>query len=244
MNETKEKFIEQQHELQKEINLNTDNTPMKKLNIRDIISIMLNIVIVVFTVIGTYVMMTNLKRGTGLTSSGLRNLKYFTVLSNEFCGIIAFIWLIFRFIHKKLPVILKLMAAASVALTFIIVAALLAPMYPELNLYQGSNFWFHLIIPLTAMPEFITMRVEEPIPFRYTFIAATPSLVYGFGYLINILINGIGKWPNTNDWYGFLNWGYPIGFVLFAINVLMNWVMACIVRFFNKKVNQKIFKSL
>lgn len=101
MNETKEKFIEQQHELQKEINLNTDNTPMKKLNIRDIISIMLNIVIVVFTVIGTYVMMTNSKSGTGLTSSGLRNLKYFTVLSNEFCGIIAFIWLIFRFFNKK-----------------------------------------------------------------------------------------------------------------------------------------------
>ena len=136
------------------------------------------------------------------------------------------------------------MAAAAVGLTFIIVAAFLAPMYPELNLYQGGNFWFHLIIPLTAMAEFITTRIEEPIPFRYTIISAILSLIYGFGYLVNILINGIGEWPDTNDWYGFLNWGYPIGFVLFAFNVLMNWLMACLIRFLNKKVNQKIFKSM
>lgn len=224
--------------------MNTDNTTLKKKNARDIISITLNIVIVLFTVIGTCVMMTSSANGTGLTTSGLRNLKYFTVLSNEFCGIVALIWLIFRLNHKKLPVLLKFMAAAAVGLTFIIVAAFLAPMYPELNLYQGGNFWFHLIIPLTAMTEFITTRIEEPIPFRYTIISAILSLIYGFGYLVNILINGIGEWPDTNDWYGFLNWGYPIGFVLFAFNVLMNWLMACLIRFLNKNVNQKIFKSM
>ncbi|MBR6217621.1 MAG: hypothetical protein IKQ63_03775 [Eubacterium sp.] len=224
--------------------MNTDNTTLKKKNARDIISITLNIVIVLFTVIGTCVMMTSSANGTGLTTSGLRNLKYFTVLSNEFCGIVALIWLIFRLNHKKLPVLLKFMAAAAVGLTFIIVAAFLAPMYPELNLYQGGNFWFHLIIPLTAMAEFITTRIEEPIPFRYTIISAILSLIYGFGYLVNILINGIGERPDTNDWYGFLNWGYPIGFVLFAFNVLMNWLMACLIRFLNKKVNQKIFKSM
>lgn len=224
--------------------MNTDNTTLKKKNARDIISITLNIVIVLFTVIGTCVMMTSSANGTGLTTSGLRNLKYFTVLSNEFCGIVALIWLIFRLNHKKLPVLLKFMAAAAVGLTFIIVAAFLAPMYPELNLYQGGNFWFHLIIPLTAMAEFITTRIEEPIPFRYTIISAILSLIYGFGYLVNILINGIGEWPDTNDWYGFLNWGYPIGFVLFAFNVLMNWLMACLIRFLNKNVNQKIFKSM
>ena len=224
--------------------MNTDNTTLKKKNTGDIISITLNIVIVLFTVIGTCVMMTSSANGTGLTTSGLRNLKYFTVLSNEFCGIVALIWLIFRLNHKKLPVLLKFMAAAAVGLTFIIVAAFLAPMYPELNLYQGGNFWFHLIIPLTAMTEFITTRIEEPIPFRYTIISAILSLIYGFGYLVNILINGIGEWPDTNDWYGFLNWGYPIGFVLFAFNVLMNWLMACLIRFLNKKVNQKIFKSM
>lgn len=224
--------------------MNTDNTTLKKKNTGDIISITLNIVIVLFTVIGTCVMMASSANGTGLTTSGLRNLKYFTVLSNEFCGIVALIWLIFRLNHKKLPVLLKFMAAAAVGLTFIIVAAFLAPMYPELNLYQGGNFWFHMIIPLTAMAEFITIRIEEPIPFRYTIISAIPSLIYGFGYLVNILINGIGEWPDTNDWYGFLNWGYPIGFVLFAFNVLMNWLMACLIRFLNKKVNQKIFKSM
>ena len=56
--------------------MNTDNTTLKKKNTGDIISITLNIVIVLFTVIGTCVMMTSSANGTGLTTSGLRNLKY------------------------------------------------------------------------------------------------------------------------------------------------------------------------
>ena len=193
------------------------------------------IIVVLFVIIGTIIMLANKVDNTGLTASGIYNLKYFTVLSNEFCGIIALTDIILFFVKKKgVSDILSFMAASSVGLTFAIIAFFLQPMYRELNLYQGSNLWFHLIVPVTAMIGFVVCnglcKRNYRIGFKYTFIAAIPSLVYGFAYLINILINGKGEWPDTNDWYGFLNWGYPVGIIIFAVVVIINWLVACFLR--------------
>lgn len=205
---------------------------------RRVIVKILNILIAAFALIGTAIMVSHHGSGTGLSSSGVENLKFFTVLSNEFCGIVASLWLIFDIFGKKLPVIFKLMAASSVGLTFLIVATFLAPMYPDLNLYENSNLWFHLILPLTAVLEFLLMKTQEKIPFRYAVISALPALVYGIGYLANILINGKGIFPDTNDWYGFLNWGYAVGMVIFAVIVLMQFGMAVLMRALNNKLNK------
>ena len=209
------------------------------LKLRDLISIVLNIVIVIFVGIGTSTMFASAEPGAALTASGLSNLKYFTVLSNEFCGIVAILWLIFRLMRKSFPVLPKLMAAAAVALTFIIIAAFLQPIYSDLNLYQGSNLWFHLIVPLTAMLEFVLLKTEEKIPFRYAMLSAILALLYGTAYLINILANGVGTWPDTNDWYGFLNWGWPVGFGIFAFIVLMDFGAACLLRFISNLANHR-----
>ena len=206
--------------------------------IRCIFSVILNILIVVFAAVGTVIMLSNQGDGTGLASSGITNLKYFTVLSNEFCGITAALWLVFFLLGKKFPPVLKLTAASAVALTFLIIAAFLAPMYPELDLYENANLWFHLILPLTAVLEFIILRTDEKIPFRYTVISALPALIYGIGYLANILLNGKGEYPDTNDWYGFLNWGYPVGIAIFAAIVLMDFAMAVLMRAVNNRINK------
>ena len=205
---------------------------------RSIFSVILNILIVVFAAVGTVIMLSNQGDGTGLASSGITNLKYFTVLSNEFCGITAALWLVFFLLGKKFPPVLKLTAASAVALTFLIIAAFLAPMYPELDLYENANLWFHLILPLTAVLEFIILRTDEKIPFRYTVISALPALIYGIGYLANILLNGKGEYPNTNDWYGFLNWCYPVGIAIFAAIVLMDFAMAVLMRAVNNRINK------
>ncbi|MCR5291958.1 MAG: hypothetical protein K6E28_03585 [Eubacterium sp.] len=209
---------------------------------RKTISLILNFIIVVFGIIGTFIMFTFKGSGTGLTSSGIQNFKFFTVLSNELCVLIALAYIVFRFMKKSFPVALKLMATAAVGLTFIVVAAFLAPIYPDLNLYEGGNLWFHLIIPLTSMIEFLILENpdDKKIPFRYTFYSASFALIYGLGYLINILINGVGQWPDTNDWYGFLNWGYPIGICIFAFIVFMNWLIAVILRILNIVVSKRL----
>ena len=204
---------------------------------REYALIIFNVLIVIFVAIGTIVMLNNHDSATGLTSEGIENFKYFTVLSNVFCGIVALIYLIFKIKDKKIHIMLKLMAASATGLTFLIIAAFLQPMYPDLNLYKGGNLFFHLIVPLLAMCEFVLIKTKK-IPFKYTFISAILALIYGTGYCVNILINGKGVWPNTNDWYGFLNWGWPVGLVIFAFIVIMDWMMACLLRFLNKILNR------
>lgn len=209
---------------------------------RDAIQTALNVLIIVFVCVGISKMLDNPEQGAGLTGVGIENLKYFTVLSNIFAGGVAIIWVtyyIFCDVYNiKSPVLLKLMSASAVGLTFLIIAAFLAPMYPELDLYTGSNLYFHRVVPLLAMAEMILMKVDRKIPFKYTLISASLALIYGVGYVINILINGIGEWPNTNDWYGFLNWGYPIGAVIFVAIVLMDFGIACLLRGLNILVNK------
>jgi len=217
-----------------------DDREVNKWNWRKAIGIFLNVVIVILTAVGLYIMFKGKEPGAGLSSSGFENFKYFTVLSNVFSGIVAALWLILFMLNRKLHVLPKLISASAVGLTFLMVAAFLAPAYPNLNLYTGGNLYFHLIVPLFAMVEFILYEVDGKIPFKYTLYAMIPSFVYGIGYLINILINGVGEWPNSNDWYGFLNWGYPVGFCIFAAALLMIWGMACILRILNYLFNKLI----
>jgi hypothetical protein len=206
---------------------------------RERTEILLNILILILACIGTVLMYTNHDPGASLMAEGFKNLKYFTVLSNIFCGIIAAVRLVMTVLHKKMNVLLKLMAASAVGLTFLIIAAFLQPLYPDMNLYERGNLYFHLLVPLFAMAEFVIIKTDEKIPFKYAVYSSALALVYGTAYLVNVLINGIGEWPDTNDWYGFLNWGYPIGILIFAMVVLMDFGIAALLRFLNNCVNKK-----
>ena len=209
----------------------------------------LNVLIVAFTLLGLGVMVSNHGDGGLLSSGGWENLKYFTVLSNLFCGIVAAVFLaqgIAGGKGKKEPGLkgekepglgmmrAKLMAATAVAVTFLMIAGFFGPIYGWLPLYQGSNLEFHLIVPVFAMIEICLL--EGPLPFSSAVMAGVPALVYGCVYLGNILINGKGEWPDTNDWYGFMNWGFGIAMVIFGMVVAVSFAVACLLRFINSKV--------
>ena len=201
----------------------------------------LNGLIVAFTLLGLGVMVSNHGDGGLLSSGGWENLKYFTVLSNLFCGIVAAMFLgrsIAGGKGNKEPGLgmmrAKLMAATAVAVTFLMIAAFFGPIYGWLPLYQGSNLEFHLIVPVFAMIEICLL--EGPLPFSSAVMAGVPALVYGCVYLGNILINGKGEWPDTNDWYGFMNWGFGIAMVIFGMVVVVSFAVACLLRRINSKV--------
>ncbi len=220
--------------------------------------LVLNILEVIFTVIGVVLMAV--RNGGMFTAAGWNNLKYFTVLSNIFCGIVAAAYLVAAARHKgtegkpadgenRLPkdgssqpvstgmTIMKLISATAVAVTFLMIAGFFGPLYGWLKLYKGSNFWFHLVIPVLAMVEFCLL--ESTISFRLVWTAVLPALVYGAFYLANNLINGTGEWPDSNDWYGFLNWGLPVGIVIFFGVAAVSFGIACALRAINGKVNRK-----
>ena len=191
-----------------------------------------NILMVILAVTGIVLMLTGKPEGAALQSSGIGNLKFYTVLSNVFCGIVALIYLVCILTGKGRDKMawLKLAAVCGVAITFAVVAFMFGPLYGFPQFYKRGNLIFHLILPLLAMAEFIAVR-RKRIPFKYTVMAAVPTFIYGFCYMMNILINGIGgPWPDTNDFYAFLSWGWPVGILIFAGITVLSFAVACIFR--------------
>lgn len=199
--------------------------------------IIFNLVIVFLAVTGIILMITSQPEEGALQSSGLENFKFYTVLTNVFCGIIALVQLIFILLKKDTDKIrvLKLAAVVGVAITFAVVAFMFGPLYGYPQFYKRGNLFFHLLEPLAAIAEFILIR-REKMPFRYSVFAAIPTLLYGIGYLLNILINGIGgPWPYTNDFYAFLSWGWPVGIAIFTGIPLTAFAVACVFRAISNK---------
>ena len=90
------------------------------------------------TVIGV-ILMFNGKPGEGvLQASGLANFKYYTVLTNVYCGLIALIYLICLLTGKgtEKMIALKLGAVCGVAITFAVVAFMFGPLYGFPQFYK------------------------------------------------------------------------------------------------------------
>ena len=197
----------------------------------------LNLVIVILTVVGVAFMLTGKPEEGALQASGIGNLKFYTVLTNIFCGVIALVYLVFILLGKDTGKIrvLKLAAVCGVAITFAVVAFMFGPLYGYPQFYKRGNLFFHLLLPLVAMVEFILVR-RPKMPFKHAVFAAIPTLLYGLGYMTNILINGMGgQWPDTNDFYAFLSWGWPVGIMIFAGITLTAFGVACVFRMISNK---------
>ena len=212
---------------------------------RYIISLTLNIIMVIITAIGLCVMIfNNHDSATGLTAKGFENLKFYTVLTNLSAGFVALYTSVYYIESKKETVpahilFLKLMSVAGVGLTFFVVALFLGPIYGHSILYRDANLYFHLILPLVSMIEFVFLYIpKESLTFKHTFLTMIPPSIYGLAYLLNIMINGKGEWPNTNDWYGFLNWGLGVGLLIFLFIVIASWGISCGLRALNKQTSR------
>lgn len=169
------------------------------------------------------------EHGMELSAHGFSSLKFFTVLSNLFnggvCLAYAFrLWKEKTFGSKQKTV--KLLATAAVGLTFLTVMGFLGPLYGYAKMFKGANLWFHLLLPLLSFFSFMVLEQEKKIPFRNTFYAVIPTALYEIGYVSNLLINGIGTWPDTNDIYGFMNWGIGPAAVIAVVILLVTWLIA------------------
>ena len=199
---------------------------------RSKLRLIVNIFIVITVFAAWGYMFTNKEPGA-LASAGIMNLRYFTVLSNIAEGIVSLVWTIFfiRGMDTSKVDKAKYIAAVSVALTFSTIAFFLGPIYGLLSMYQGANFFFHLIVPVIAMLEYV-FAGGEPVGRRENLLAVLPMLLYGAVYLCNILING----REGNDWYGFVNWGLPVGILIFAVMCLATYGIGALLRFIRRRV--------
>ena len=182
-------------------------------------------------------------------AAGFGSLKFYTVLSNWMAAFGAFAYVIFavRRFHfnrtrgKLWPTMdmdiphgiaaFKLVSCVCVMITFLTVMVFLGPMFGYAYMFLGANFWFHLTVPLLALFEVLLFREgAEDYGMADNLWCVVPTIFYGIGYFGNNFINGIGEGYETNDWYGFLLWGWPAGFGIFAFICLIAFLLGLILR--------------
>lgn len=210
---------------------------------RRTISLALDILIVIMVFYAWACMIFAWGDNGTIAAGGFRNLKYFTVLSNLLMAAASAVNIIVTIKSKRnsteIPAwtdIFKYVGATATALTFLVVVSFLGPVYKVPGLYSGANLWFHVVVPVLGCINVVISDFGE-IAFKDSFKALVPLLIYGVGYIGNILINGMGDKPYSNDWYGFLYWGWGIGMVILAILIVLTWSMALIMRGLHNRTN-------
>lgn len=205
---------------------------MKKQTLR----MLANILIAVLVPLAWAYMVFSRKDGT-LSSTGLRSLRYFTVLSNLLEGVCSILLLLsFRISRlRRAAEVGKYIAAVAVALTFSTVMLALGPLYGYPGMFRGANFWFHLVIPLAAMAEY-TLLGEAPMGNRENLWAVAPLLLYGAVYACVNLFSGP---PYPFDMYGFMRWGLPAGLGVFALLTGLAFLLGLAMR----KINRALLRS-
>lgn len=192
-------------------------------------SIAINIVIAIGSV-GAWL---SIMLGTGddrqLARHGWRSLKYYTVLSNLFSGAVSAAYVLCLLAGTPpTPVLLtlKLAAAAVVMVTFLVTAILLVPVYGAKSMYQGGNFWLHLVLPLLAAIDVCLFAPIETLPLWSTLAPVAFTALYAVGYLRPLLKYGAERDGQVYDFYGFLRWGKERIWLVAAAMLLLTWILA------------------
>lgn len=191
-------------------------------------------------------MMLFSRSDVALAAMGLGSLKYFTVLSNLLLGLASLVYAIciIRFLRggARIPSWahkLKYAATVAVTVTLMTVLLFLGPTLGYPLMFVGANLWFHLILPVLAIVEFIFLDTANELSFKSTLLGVVPTLLYGIVYCGNILMNGVGSGATTNDWYGFTMWGVEFIPVVLLVMLLATWLFAIIIYAANAAVRRR-----
>ena len=227
---------------------------MKKDRIFNIISLIFNILIVLFTINAVwYCFRTDIIHDEDwIENGGWHCFKFFTVLSNVFVAIAAFIVLVFnikgaiddKFKLPKWAFTIKYVATVSVTVTLMTVTFFLGPYSVALgkgyfNMFAGNNLFMHLLTPLLAIFGFIFCEKTEQFSFKNTFWGLVPVVLYGIVYTIMVVFVGEanGGWK---DFYGFTfgghMWVIPISI---CVMLAATYGFSTLIWFCQKKYSEK-----
>ncbi|MBR3673467.1 MAG: hypothetical protein IKN65_04135 [Clostridia bacterium] len=219
------------------------------------ISLIINIIIVILTVIASVIMFTGFRFMYGyeivLESTKLGMLRFFTVDSNMFMGIVALLFAIdeINVLQEKRDdisinkYILKLMGTSGVGLTFLIVFTYLGQIseYGLSSLLMNSNLFFHLIIPIFSILNFIIFEKTDKMNYKYTFYGIIPTVAYAIYYLSNILYHmENGEVSVKYDWYWFVQNGIWTAVIVAPTILVLSYVISYVLWILNKNHKKKI----
>lgn len=212
------------------------------------IAFILNIIIILMTIFSFVMMFTGFKfmhgPETTIASSTVGRFRFFTIDSNLLMGITALIfaiqeWKVLTGRQKEIDrrfYVYKLMATCAVGLTFMIVFFYLGRITPNgfFSIYMNQNLFFHGLIPLSSMINFVLYEKTNKLWMRHTLMSMMPVCLYAIYYVTNILIHVENNHVSpVYDWYWFVQKGvskiiiilplifvitYLIGFTLMRLN--------------------------
>ena len=223
---------------------------MKKEKIFLDVSILLNVIIVLMTILASIIMFTGINimnnKEIILESTSLGMFKFFTVQSNLLMGIVSLIYIIkqINLLNKKivkLPSwcsILKLTSTTAVTLTFVVVFLYLAPLTGKgvKPLLMNSNLFFHLLIPILSIITFIFFERNKDIKFKDNLISIIPVALYELFYLINALIHMENHRISPKyDWYYFVQTDIKNIYIVIPTMLIITYIISVILWYINKK---------
>lgn len=216
----------------------------------NIISLVLNLLIVGFTVYAVSTFYTGTGDGNMMVK-GTESFRFFTVDSNILAAVISAVMLVFNFkriknINAEIPKtvrLIKFMSTVAVTLTMITACFFLSTVYTLELMISGSCFFLHLITPLLAIFACSVFEADQRMSFKGMFSGLVPTVVYGAVYVVMVLIIGKanGGWE---DFYSFNSgilenkWYLSIFIMLFAtflISLVLRAIHNGIVKLIDKK---------
>ena len=217
------------------------------------ISLCINLLITVLCIIASIIMFTGFKFMQGsepiLESTKIGMLKFFTVQSNIFMGVTSLIFAVseirvLKGKKKEIPTIdyvLKLMSTSAVGLTFFVVFAYLGPISKDgiPSMLRNSNLFFHLIIPVVSIINFIVFEKTDKLIFKYSFLGVVPQLIYSLYYITNVLIHmENGKVSTIYDWYWFVQNGVWTAVIVVPMMFGITYIISLIIWRLNRIHNK------
>ncbi len=216
------------------------------------ISLILNIIIVIMTIFAFIVMFMDFKfmpgTETTIASSKVGRLRFFTIDSNLLMGIAALVFLIeeikllkgkIKEINRKYYVF-NLMSTSAVTLTFMVVLVYLGQIAPNglYSMYVDKNLFFHGLIPLVAMINFIFFTNTDKLKFKDTYYGLIPMILYAIYYITNVLSHiENGKVSPDYDWYYFIQGNILKVFFVVPLIFVLTYFISYSLWYLNKKMN-------
>ena len=182
-------------------------------------------------------MMSGLSKGI-LSGGGFRVLKYFTIDSNIYLGIVSFVaalelYRVLKGKREEVPsyvYLLKLSGTAAVTVTMLVTVFFLEPTmgryFGWFALFANANLFLHLLNPLAAIVTWISFEKNDRLTKKSVLPAIVPTLLYVIYYVVEVLThieNGVIL-PGY-DWYGFFVLGLKSAIIVLPVFVLFTWLV-------------------
>lgn len=106
----------------------------------------------------------------------------------------------------------------------------------HIPLLRNSNLFFHLIIPVISILNYVIFEKTNIIKFKYIFYGLLPTFLYEIYYTVNIFANmKNGAVPLRSDWYSFAQNGILRTILVAPMMLGITFCLSLVIWKLNKK---------